>query len=92
MHVGVDLKCMQTNFGGCGLSCFEDFLTFKMGQIFFLDCPLGLSEQNRDNKCMHVEVDLKCMQPNFGGCGLSAFVVFCYFKMGQIFLLDCPLG
>ena len=23
MQVGIDVKCMHTNFGGCGLSCFE---------------------------------------------------------------------
>ena len=25
MQVEVDVKCMQTNFGGCGFSGFEDF-------------------------------------------------------------------
>ena len=24
MQVGIDVKCMQTNFGGCGLSGFGD--------------------------------------------------------------------
>ena len=36
MQVEVDVKCMQTNFGGCGLSGFGDFahflFVFKMGQ------------------------------------------------------------
>ena len=29
MHVEVDVKCMETNFGGCGLSSFGDFATFQ---------------------------------------------------------------
>ena len=24
MQVGIDVKCMHTNFGGCGLSSFKD--------------------------------------------------------------------
>ena len=28
MQVEVVVKCMQTNFGGCGLSCFGDFGNF----------------------------------------------------------------
>ena len=33
MHVGIDVKCMHTNFGGRGLSSFGDIATFKNGQI-----------------------------------------------------------
>ena len=33
MHVGIDIKCMHTNFGGCGLSGFEDTATLKNGQF-----------------------------------------------------------
>ena len=33
MQVGIDVKFIQTNFGGCGLSCFGDNGTFKNGQI-----------------------------------------------------------
>ena len=33
MLVGIDVKCMQTNFGGCSLSGFGDIATFKNGQI-----------------------------------------------------------
>ena len=29
-QVGVDVKCMQTNFGGCSLSGFGDFATFLL--------------------------------------------------------------
>ena len=33
MQIWIDIKCMYTNFGGCGLSGFGDIATFKNGQI-----------------------------------------------------------
>ena len=33
MQVGIDVKCMHTNFGGHSLSSFEDIATFKNDQI-----------------------------------------------------------
>ena len=33
MLVGTDVKCMNTNFDGRGLSAFRDIATFKNGQI-----------------------------------------------------------
>ena len=33
MHVGIDVTCMHTNFGGRDLSSFGDIATFKNGQI-----------------------------------------------------------
>ena len=36
MQVGIDVKCINTNFGGCGLSTFGDIATFKNGQISLL--------------------------------------------------------
>ena len=37
MQVGVDVKCMHTNFGGCSFFDFGDIATFKNGQISLLD-------------------------------------------------------
>ena len=37
MQVGIDVTCMHTNFGGCGLSGFGDISTFKNGQISLSD-------------------------------------------------------
>ena len=37
MQVGIDVTCMHTNFGGCGLSGFGDIATFKNGQISLSD-------------------------------------------------------
>ena len=43
MQVRIDVKCMYNNFGGCGLSGFEDTATFKKKKK---------PEQNRA-ACMH---------------------------------------
>ena len=37
MQVGIDVTCMQTNFGGCGLFGFGDTASFKNGQISLSD-------------------------------------------------------
>ena len=37
MQVGVDIICMYTNFGGCGLSDFGDSIAFKLGQFSLSD-------------------------------------------------------
>ena len=34
MQVGADVKCLYTNFGGCGLSGFRDKISFQIWQIF----------------------------------------------------------
>ena len=33
MQVGIDVKCMYTKFGGCGISSFGDTGTLKNSQI-----------------------------------------------------------
>ena len=33
MQVGMNVKCMYTNFGGCDYSGFGDIATFKNGQF-----------------------------------------------------------
>ena len=33
MQVGVDVTCINTNFGGCDLSGFGDIATFKNSQF-----------------------------------------------------------
>ena len=37
MQVGIDVKCMHTNFSGCDLYCFRDTATFKNGLISLSD-------------------------------------------------------
>ena len=37
MRVGMNVKCMYTNFGGCDYSGFGDIATFKNGQFSLSD-------------------------------------------------------
>ena len=37
MQVGIDVKFMHTNFGGCAFFGFRDIATLKNGQISLLD-------------------------------------------------------
>ena len=37
MQVGIDVTCMNTNFGGCSFSDFRDIATLKNCQIFLSD-------------------------------------------------------
>ena len=37
MQIGIDVKCMHTNFGGHSLFGFGDTVTFKNGQISLSD-------------------------------------------------------
>ena len=37
MHVGIDVKCIHTNFGGRDLFSFGDIVTFKNDQISLSD-------------------------------------------------------
>ena len=37
MQVEIDVKCMHTNFSGCGFFGFGDIATFKNGQISLSD-------------------------------------------------------
>ena len=37
MQVGIDVKCMHTNFGGYALSGFGDIATFKNAQFSLSD-------------------------------------------------------
>ena len=37
MQVGIDVTCIHTGFGGCGLFGFGDIATLKNGQISLSD-------------------------------------------------------
>ena len=79
MQVGIDVKCMHTNFGGRGLSSFGDIATFKNSKFPILTMDYSpwssknLIDWNRPKKFMQVGIDVKCMLTNFGGRGLSSF-------------------
>ena len=77
MHVEVNVTCMYTSFGGCGLSDFRDIDTFQKWPNF----PFGawtwssknLIDQNRLKKFTQVGINVTCMYTSFGGRGLSGF-------------------
>ena len=90
-QVGMDVKCMHTNFGGRGPLCFGDIATFKNGQISLSDSPWSsknLINRNQLKKFMQVGTDVKCMHTNFGGRGPLCFGDIATFKNGQISLSD----
>ena len=92
MQVSVDGTCMYTDFGGRGLSGFEDIATFKNGQISLSDhgysswSSKNLINRNRLKKIMHVDVDVTYMHTNFGGRDLFGFRDFATFKNGHFSL------
>ena len=67
MQVGIDVKCMHTDFGGCGLSGFGDKISLW---------SIKVEKFNRSEsaeKFMQVGIDVTCMYTSFGGRGLSGF-------------------
>ena len=91
MQVGIDVKCMHTNFGGRGYSGFGDITTFKNGQFPLLTMDYyspwlskNVIDRNRPKKFMQVGIDVKCMHTNFGGRGYSGFGDTATLKNGQI--------
>ena len=95
------MKCMQTKFGGHGLSGFGDLSHFRLPSktakfpFRTMDySPLSsknLIVQNRLKKFMQVGIDVKCMHNNSGGRGLSSFGDIATFKNSQISLSDYGL-
>ena len=79
MQVGIDVKCMHTNFGGRGFFGFGDMATLKTAKFPFRGMDYSpwssknLIDQNRLKKFMQVEIDVECMHTNFGGHGLFGF-------------------
>ena len=53
--------------------------------------PWGSKNRIDSKKIMQVEVNVKCMQANFGGHGLSGLGIWLPFKFGQISLMDLVL-
>ena len=94
MQVGVDVKCMHTNFSGRALPGFGDIAISKMAKFPFLTMDYSpwssknSIDQNWLKKFMQVGIDVTCMHTNFGGYGLSSFGDIATFKNGQISLSD----
>ena len=91
IQVGMDVKCMHTNFGGRGPLCFGDIPTSKTAKISFptMDwSSKNLINRNQLKKIMQVGTDVKCMHANFGGRGPLCFRDIATFKNSQISLSD----
>ena len=54
MQVGIDVKCMHTNFSGCDLYGFGDTATFKNDQISRPWSSKNSINQNRLKKFMQL--------------------------------------
>ena len=95
MQVGIDVKCMHTNFSGRVFPGFGDIATFKNSQISLSDHGLyspwsskNSIDRNRLKKFMQVGIDVTCLHTNFCGCGFFGFGNIATFKNGQISLSD----
>ena len=92
MQICVNVTCMYTNFGGCGLSSFGDTTTSKMAKFPFQPMDYSpwsaknLIDRNRLKKFMQICVDVTYMYTDFGGCDLSGFGDTATFKNGQFSL------
>ena len=90
MHVGVDVTCMHTSFGGHDPSGFGDMATIQKWPNF----PFGawtiyspwsskiLINRNWLKKFMQVKVVVTFMYTDFGGCDLFGFGDIATFKNG----------
>ena len=64
MQLGIDVKCMHTNFGGCGLFGFGDTATFKTAKFPFQGMDYNpwssknLIDRNWLKKFMQVGIDV----------------------------------
>ena len=83
MQVEVDVKCMQANFSGHGLSGFGDLvpssLPSKTAKFSLLTMGYivhgGQILESARNICAR-DVDVECMQINYGEYDLSGFTFF----------------
>ena len=63
MQIGIDVKCMHTNFGGRDLSGFGDITTFKTAKFPFLTMDYSpwssknLIDQNRLKKFIQIGIE-----------------------------------
>ena len=89
MHVGIDVKFMYTNFGGCDFSGFGDTATLKNGQISLSTHGYSpwsskiLIDWNQLKKFMQIGINVECMHTNFGGHALSGFGDIATSKMAK---------
>ena len=76
MQVGVDVKCIHTNFGGCFLSCFGDLL------LFFPDHGLYMcihTMHTKNHKCYAMHMSCCCSCAICSPCTFRAELVYFFF-------------
>ena len=81
MQVGIDAKCMYTNFGEHDPSGFRDMATsqkrpnfpFGAWTIYSPWSSKNLIDQNQLKKFMQVGIDVKCIHTDFGGRSFFSF-------------------
>ena len=76
MHVGVDVTCMHTSFGGRGFFGFYLSKTTKFpfwGMDYSPWSSKNLIGWNWLKKFMQVGIDVTCMHTSFGGRGFFGF-------------------
>ena len=94
MQVDINVTCMYTNFGGCGLYGFEIPVLSKTAKFPFPTMDYSpwsskyLINRNQLKKFMQVDIDVTCMYTNFGGCDFLDFGDTATLKNGQISLFD----
>ena len=79
MQVGIDVKCMRTNFGRRGFSGFGDKIQIWLNFPFGPWTIVHEGQKIELDQKIHVEVDVKCMQTNFGEHGPFVFEDFAPF-------------
>ena len=82
MHVGIDVKCMHTDFGGHGLIGFGDKIS-----LWFIKVEIfPQSESAQKNVCKEGLTSRACM-PVLVGVAPPVSEIWLPFKNGQISLL-----
>ena len=89
MQIGIDVTCMHTNFGSCGLSGFGVMASFCLPSktakisLWTMDyspwSSKNLIDRNRLKNFMQIGIDVTCKHTNFGGRGFSGFEVMASF-------------
>ena len=88
MQVGIDVKCMHTNFCGRDLSVSEILLLSKTAKFPFRPMDYSpwssknLIDRNRLKKFMQIGIDVTYIHTNFGGRDLFGFGDIGTFKNG----------
>ena len=95
MQVGIDVKCMHTNFSERGFLQFGRYCylqkrpKFPFGPWIIVHGRQKIEVIGIDlKKFVQIGIDVQCMHTNFSGHDFSGFGDIATFKNGQISLSD----